>query len=367
MSSVSLDNNNCLLIQIDNDSKFSLHTQWLRERLSESDYIDSNNKQRLYEPSLLNENLKIIKYSLEGNNLNISFSDGANGTLLLQNLLSEINKTDIIPLKTPWKNNFTNLPIYDHEKLSNQKNLMQMLENFQQLGFVIISNISKEEGTVINFAESLGPVRTTNFGKHFDVVSKPNPNDLAYTSLGLTAHTDNPYRKPIPGIQILHCIANEAEGGDSCLVDGFAIAEHLRETDKEAFEILTQTDVLFKFTDKDILLENYGKLIELDDFGNYMQSRFSGRLDFVTYLEPKKLEKFYSARRKIFNLYASKEFEINFRLEGGMLMMFDNLRILHGRTEYDPNTGFRHLQGCYIDHDSTEGKLRLLKSIEANK
>ncbi len=367
MSSVSLDNNNCLLIQIDNVSKFSLHTQWLRERLSESDYIDSNNKQRLYEPSLLNENLKIIKYSLDGNSLHISFSDGANGTLLLQNLLSEINKTDIIPLKTPWKNNFTNLPIYDHEKLSNQKNLMQMLENFQQLGFVIISNISKEEGTVINFAESLGPVRTTNFGKHFDVVSKPNPNDLAYTSLGLTAHTDNPYRKPIPGIQILHCIANEAEGGDSCLVDGFAIAEHLRETDKEAFEILTQTDVLFKFTDKDILLENYGKLIELDDFGNYMQSRFSGRLDFVTYLEPKKLEKFYSARRKIFNLYASKEFEINFRLESGMLMMFDNLRILHGRTEYDPNTGFRHLQGCYIDHDSTEGKLRLLKSIEANK
>ena len=61
------------------------------------------------------------------------------------------------------------------------------------------------EGTVTKFAESLGPVRTTNFGKHFDVVSKPDPNDLAYTSLGLTAHTDNPYRKPIPGIQILHC------------------------------------------------------------------------------------------------------------------------------------------------------------------
>ena len=43
-------------------------------------------------------------------------------------------------------------------------------------------------------------------------------------------------------------------------------------------------------------------------------------------------------------------------------MMFDNIRVLHGRTEYDVNTGFRHLQGCYIDHDSTEGKLRRLKS-----
>ena len=52
-----------------------------------------------------------------------------------------------------------------------------------------------------------------------------------------------------------------------------------------------------------------------------------------------------------------------FRLDSGMLMMFDNIRVLHGRTEYDVNTGFRHLQGCYIDHDSTEGKLRRLKSI----
>jgi len=247
------------------------------------------------------------------------------------------------------------LPIFDHEKLSNQKNLIKMLENFQQLGFVIISNISKAEGTVTKFAESLGPVRTTNFGKHFDVVSKPDPNDLAYTSLGLTAHTDNPYRKPIPGIQILHCIANEAKGGDSCLVDGFAIAEHLRETDKEAFEILTQTDVLFKFTDKDILLENYGKLIELDDFGNYVQSRFSGRLDFVTYLEPKKLEKFYSARRKIFNLYASKEFEIN--LEVTWSLIHQNQSIIE-------NSEYKEVADYSFDRNQILGKENESKFIK---
>ena len=71
MSSVSLDNNNCLLIQNDNFSKFSLHPQWLRERLSESDYIDSNNKQRLYEPSLLNQELKIIEFLIRIQNIHI--------------------------------------------------------------------------------------------------------------------------------------------------------------------------------------------------------------------------------------------------------------------------------------------------------
>ena len=43
-----------------------------------------------------------------------------------------------------------------------------------------------------------------------------------------------------------------------------------------------------------------------------------------------------------------------------MLVMFDNHRLLHGRTMYDPSTGNRHLQGCYIEHDATEGKLRRL-------
>ena len=273
-----------------------------------------------------------------------------------------LKQKDIIPEKKPWKNEFENLPIYDFKSFNEAKLFSNLLSDFQELGFVIVKNTSTEEGTVIKFAEMFGPVRTTNFGKHFDVVSKPEANDLAYTSLGIKAHTDNPYRKPMPGIQILHCISNEAKGGDSSLVDGYAVAEYLKINEPEMFEILTNTDVLFKFVDKDIILENYGKLIELDHNGKYLQSRFSGRLDYVPYLDPLQLEKFYAARKKLFHLYESEEFELNFRLDSGMLMMFDNIRVLHGRTEYDVNTGFRHLQGCYIDHDSTEGKLRRLKS-----
>jgi gamma-butyrobetaine dioxygenase len=41
-------------------------------------------------------------------------------------------------------------------------------------------------------------------------------------------------------------------------------------------------------------------------------------------------------------------------------MMFDNHRLLHGRTAYDANEGMRHLQGCYLEFDATDGKLRHL-------
>ena len=183
---------------------------------------------------------------------------------------------------------------------------------------------------------------------------------MAYTALELKSHSDNPYRKPVPGIQLLHCIANESTGGDSSLVDGFSVAEHLKLNHRDFYEILTQTNVNFKFTDVDVILENKSKLIELDTDGNFKQITFSGRLDYVPLLNDKNLEIFYKARKCMYELCNSDQFKIKFRLSKGMIAMFDNLRTLHGRTKFDPNTGFRHLQGCYIDHDATEGKLRRL-------
>ena len=303
-----LDENGCLNSKNENLKNFSIHPLWLRERLNSENYLDQHNYQRLYEPSLLDQNIKFSKYKVEDNLLKIEFTDNSNGVFSIDSLIQELNSKDIIPTKTPWKNQFKELPIYDFKSLNEDKYISELLNDFQELGFVIVKNTSAEEGTVIKFAEMFGPVRTTNFGKHFDVVSKPKANDLAYTSLGIKAHTDNPYRKPMPGIQILHCIANEAKGGDSSLVDGYAVAEYLKKEEPEMYEVLTTTDVLFKFVDKDIILENYGKLIELDDSGNYLQSRFSGRLDYVPYLEPKKLESFYAARKKLYYLYESEEF-----------------------------------------------------------
>ena len=76
------------------------------------------------------------------------------------------------------------LQIFDNKKIHQDKNnLIEMLRSFYEYGYVIIENTKAEENEVINFAEKIGPVRTTNWGKLFNVVSKPNPNDLAYTAL----------------------------------------------------------------------------------------------------------------------------------------------------------------------------------------
>ncbi len=338
----------------------NLHALWLRERLSGDDFVDKNNLQRLYEPSLLDDNLTINEYKINNNFLEISFSDGSNGKININELYEEINSIDVIPNKKIWSVS-DKLQIFDNNQIQeNKKYLIKMLKSFYEYGYVIIENTKPEQNEVINFAEKLGPVRTTNWGKLFNVVSKPNPNDLAYTALELKSHSDNPYRKPVPGIQLLHCIANESVGGDSSLVDGYSVTEFLKKNHKKLYKILTETNVNFKFTDVDVILENKSKLIELDDNGLFKQINFSSRLDYVPNLRFEDLEIFYQARKCMYELCNSDQFKIKFRLSAGMIAMFDNLRTLHGRTKFDPNTGFRHLQGCYIDHDATEGKLRRL-------
>ena len=59
-------------------------------------------------------------------------------------------------------------------------------------------------------------------------------------------------------------------------------------------------------------------------------------------------------------MYNSEKYKIEFRLEPKDLIMMDNHRLLHGRTSYDSSEGARHLQGCYLEFDSTDGKLRHL-------
>ena len=358
---IEIVENNVILVKPSNEN-FELHPLWLRERAKTENLVDKYNDQRLYDPSQLDQNLKIKKASMSNGHLNIEFTDGVKFDYEVNNLLYEIGKKEPVENIVFWDSNLDKNPtaIYE-ENIFETKKMYDLLQNFYMYGFVIFKKVPTEDNYIVKFANSIGTIRPTNFGESFSVKSIPEPNDLAYTSIALTPHTDNPYRKPIPCIQLLHCLENEVKGGLSTLVDGFAVAEHLRKNYQDIFKILTKTKVRFRFVDKTIILENWGELIELDENNKIKQVRYSTRLDYVPALAKKELKLFYEARKLISNLYASSKFEIRFKLDKGDLLMMDNHRLLHGRTAYDLSEGKRYLKGCYIDHDSTEGKLRHLE------
>ena len=361
---MKIELNNRKIIFNNNQNKTEIHPIWLRERVRDEEFLDKNNDQRLFDPSFL-ENIDIKDAKINNDTLELTFNDGVTSKFEINKLISELldseNLANTVKQKL-WDSSLKNKPTYKFEENFNEKKEMyELLKSFYEYGFVIIKNVPTENNYIVKFANSIGSIRPTNFGEYFNVRSVPNPNDLAYTSLALSPHTDNPYRKPVPCIQLLHCIENEVSGGFSTLVDGFKVAAHLKENNPEYFKILTKIKVKFKFTDKDVVLENKGELIELDEKNNFKQIRFSTRLDYVPPLEKNQLDLYYKARKKISDLYNSEKFRIEFKLIPGDIMMMDNHRLLHGRTVYDANEGKRFLQGCYIDHDSSEGKLRHLK------
>ena len=345
-------------------AKKEIHPFWLRERVNSENFLDQKTQQRLFDPTMLKDNSEISKVSISDKFLEVSFKDGAYAKLVIENILKEFEKDNELYFinKVSWKSDFQNNNIYKFNKnFFEEKIMYESLLDFYKYGFVIFENVPTQDNFIVNFANSIGSIRRTNFGEFFNVKSKPNPNDLAYTSLPLAPHTDNPYRKPVPCIQLLHCIENEVGGGLSTLVDGLAVTEELKKEHPSFFQILTEIKVRFQFVDDNVVLEDWAEMIQLDENKRLKQVRFSPRLDFVPLMDKEKLELYYAARNKISEMYNSEKFRIEFKLKPGDLLMMDNYRLLHGRTEYNANEGNRFLQGCYIDYDSTEGKLKHLK------
>jgi len=342
-----------------------IHPFWLRERVDGEEYLDKGTQQRLFDPSSMNSEITIKKAKISEGFLEINFNDGVNLKLSVNRIASEFSKKDTVIKsinKIKWDSTLENIKNFNYnENFFESIEMHDLLVSFYEYGFVIIKNVPTKNNFIVNFANSIGSVRRTNFGEHFNVRSKSNPNDLAYTTLHLSPHTDNPYRNPVPCIQLLHCIENEVKGGFSTLVDGYTVTENLKKNDPESYKILSEVKVRFKFTDKSVVLEDWSELIHLDDNKEFKQVRFSPRLDYVPMLEKNKLDLYYRARKKLSDLYNAEKNRIEFKLAPKDLMMIDNYRVLHGRTKFDPKEGNRFLQGCYIDFDSTEGKLRHLK------
>jgi gamma-butyrobetaine dioxygenase len=342
-----------------------VHPLWLRERCKDAASMDLKTQQRLQDPSDFDLELTIVALSQPAaGTFRVKFSDGHEASFSAADILEEAclapNSHDC-PGPQLWDGSLPALPRVRWRAEPSEAERLAWLESFLTLGFVIFEGVPTQPATVLKVGSMFGFTRETNFGALFDVRSTPDATDLAYTSIALDPHTDNPYRAPVPGIQLLHCLANETSGGQSTLVDGFAVAQALRTKDREAFEILAGTPVRFKYVDAQTELTASAPPIELDVTGALKAIHFSPRLDFVPLFEPQQLQAYFRARRLFDHALRAPDFEIRFLLAAGDLVMFDNCRLLHGRTGFDPAEGLRHLQGCYIDIDGPRSLYRVLR------
>jgi len=265
--------------------------------------------------------------------------------------------------KTPWDASIAQtLPEVDHgDFMHTDRGLADWLGALDRYGFAILRNGPVAEGEVLRVTQRVGWPRETNFGRHFDVVSKPNPNNAAYTAVALEPHADLPNWQRPPDYQLLYCLTNEAEGGESTLTDGLAVAEALRRNDPEAYRALTELEIDFRFQDESADIAYRAPVIGCNEHGRPVIIRFNNWIRDSLRLPFDQVEGFYRAYRRFWEMLRDPAWTLHFMLRPGEMIAFDNLRVLHSRAAFDPNTGRRHLQGTYIDRDLIRSRQRVLE------
>ncbi|MCP5150432.1 MAG: TauD/TfdA family dioxygenase [Ectothiorhodospiraceae bacterium] len=240
--------------------------------------------------------------------------------------------------------------------------LARWLAGFRERGVALMHEVPARSGALLDVVGLFGFVRETNYGRWFEVRAEVDPVNLAYTNLGLQAHTDNPYRDPVPTLQLLACLENSVEGGESSVVDGFHVVRTLRAEAPEHLELLARHPARFEYAGSPgVRLRARRPMVELGPDGELLAVRFNSRSTAPLIDVPfDQMRAYYAAYRHFSEIVERPSSQVSFRLEPGSLFMVDNTRVLHARRAF-AGAGRRWLQGCYADRD---GLLSTLATLE---
>ncbi len=214
-------------------------------------------------------------------------------------------------------------------------------------GFVILKNIEPEN--LDSFLSSIGPIRDTEYGR---IVTATVGKGLSSTVKALPPHNDLTYGSGDHLLQFIYCAENNADGGESLVVDGFHVADDFRRDYPEYFKILVDTPLTFCRVQHEhkYFFRSQQNLIELDRKGNISAIHFSQK-NCIPNLPFEETESFYRAYNAFSQYINNLDYRYCFRLQSGYCLLMQNFRILHGRSAFDPNSGSREMRVGYIEWD----------------
>ena len=372
MSNVTTEDGGAVLALETGMGRQRFHAVWLRDNAWDAETRSPGNGQRLIALRDISPDIRIAAAEVAGTALNVTFAP--EGKTISYDLawleahaydrpaLPEIGWT--APGIDTWDSRLmANVPVGDFGAVSgNVEAKRDWLAKVARYGFGKLTGGPVEPGALFKVVELFGYVRETNYGRHFEVRTEVNPTNLAYTGLGLQAHTDNPYRDPVPTVQVLYCLESSAAGGENMVVDGFAAALRLREENPDWFDVLTKYCARFEYAgEKGVRLRSRRPMIELAPDGELIAVRFNNRsAAAITDVPFDDMATYYAAYRRLGEIIDDPAMEVTFRLNPGECFIVDNTRVLHARKGYS-GAGTRWLQGCYADKD---GLLSTLAALE---
>ncbi|GHA10633.1 gamma-butyrobetaine dioxygenase [Oceanisphaera arctica] len=353
----------------DDGHESEFHYLWLRDNCPCPSCVSTLTREQMFEICDVPLSIRPVEAQLDGGYLHIQWDDDGHVSRFHPGWLRSHCYSEQAREARQWQPDIwdratieTSLPTYDYTTMMQDDDvLLSWLRQLRDAGISLLQNTDTTPGTLQQVAARISFIRETNFGTLFDVRSKPDANTAAYTNLRLPLHTDLPTRELQPGLQFLHCLNNDATGGESILVDGFRIAQHMREEYPDDFKALSSLPMDFYNKDRNSDYRFRGPALVLDGQGTVVEVRFANFLRGPLDVPADQVVRHYRAYRTFISLTREPRFQFEYRLLPGDLLVFDNRRVLHARQAFDLQQGHRHLQGCYVDRDELLSRIRVLE------
>jgi trimethyllysine dioxygenase len=312
--------------------------------------------------------LRGLDCSLTGDGVEITWSDGSPDSTLSTSFLDRFRTPGGSPIavacdRVLWDGETVQAewPTVGYEAvMAGDHGVHAWVRQVAAYGFCLVVGTPPTIEATQDLVRRVAYVRETIFGGFWDFQADLSKADTAYTNIELLPHTDGTYSHDAPGLQLLHCLAFDGTGGQSTMVDGFRIASELRASQPELYEVLSTVQVPGQYIGDGSHLMASRPVFRHDHTGALVQVSFNNA-DRAPFLLPTdEMEQFYAALRAFEALANDHRLQWRRVNPPGEAMLFDNWRVLHGRTSY---TGHRHLCGAYINHEDFESRLRLASQV----
>lgn len=301
-------------------------------------------------------------------NIQIRWSDGQETTISVQRIAEATGKCiDDDQLsgsdsKTYWLKD--SMPdqvpsISFDEVMASDEGVLNWLMKIDQYGFCVVTGTEATEEGTERLAKRIAPAQRTIFGTYWPLSTDvKHHDDTAYTTDFLAPHTDASYYYNAAGLQMFNCIEFDGRGGESVVVDGFAIARKIEAERPDLYDTLCNIIVPGHYKEEGVHLAAERPVIRKNRHGELVQVTFNNydRSPFI--LPEKQMEAFYEAYAEYSRHSMDQANWLKIPLRPGMALIFDNWRCMHGRMGY---SGRRYFFGCYHDKADYESRIRTLQ------
>ncbi|DAZ99677.1 TPA: hypothetical protein N0F65_001914, partial [Lagenidium giganteum] len=264
------------------------------------------------------------------------------------------------------------IPSCDHQALmdtNNDEGLFNVLHQIVEHGFTVVRNTPSEPGEVKRVAQRIAPVsHSFLYGDVFDVIAEQDPVNIAYTNEHLKHHLDLAYYESPPGIQMLHALRFDqtVTGGESTFVDVFAVADDFRREHPEHFQTLCRVPATFKKhhlnRSNPAVMEYQRPHIQLNHRSEVISVFWSPPFEGPLRVPYDDILPYYEAYKLFHDFVEGGKYKIEFKLQEGDTVIFNQRRMLHGRNQFSVgSSGVRHLQGTYLNIDDVFCRFNVLR------